>query len=536
MKKMLRLLPLLCAAMLAAPAIAQAQNLRIGRDDKSFIAPTIPQDHREKCLETARLVLEKYRDVATLLDPETKEISSRSINRFKDLFSSGAEVIRDYYQYPPPALVYADGYGEEAYTTALREDGVKFLLADPVLIRFDLGTPGYYHLKIRVSKFALNYLEGEQKRLRRSENGIYRSLRFTISIPRDNVSKGNIFRIEGQEVVQPEDYTKIFALALNAGFPLSSMTTTEHWDSEYAPRGATLGISPKPTFGAQVYFQTNRLSREKATNRPLSLYVGLSVQRFAWDVSLGNYSFKEFKDENYNPGMIGSGANTITYTAMRSADSIYATQRENLTVIEIPIGVSYRLIKKENFNLFVNVGGHFGSRLSGGGNFELERGTYHLRKTYNPPSGTTDVNYESQDNQSTAGNYAEWQKRVFQYGVYGSQDKGLTERKTKVEGAAYFGLHFGATAYWDVSSKPIFGILAGISGSMPLSSQLVSNRIDYDVLKNPEREGSREQGNEVKNYYEGDLENSLLNSYAQSVRFMPLTFRVGFYHRILSKL
>jgi len=262
-------------------------------------------------------------------------------NNFKGLFKATARIFADYLEYP-------GGIGDDiaAYRQTVMQRfpdrGFPYNIGNAELTKITGEGYRFYIVTMRFNKSIKAYIDGNG-RIRTAERNGSRDfiLELTAEISTDDLSQFRIRSITCADKCgkKAADRVRYLSTTATLGLPLTSVKKiggpgiSSGQDSYEFKHDIQLGIGAR--------FTSNLLSPDGASGKHLFLTGGLNLTYSKFTSSLNSYALESFPDPDFNgesfEGNIGAYRRTV--------DDVFLTEETKLLSVEVPLGVSYRILE-----------------------------------------------------------------------------------------------------------------------------------------------------------------------------------------------
>lgn len=460
---------------------------------------------KNQILKTLQKGMNEYAQAATLRDPERNRVTSASVERFHNLFSATATIVDDFMEYPSGSIPYKD-YSAKVYSL-MPLQGVQARIDKATLKEIIDDPAGFYVLVVDVEKSLFNYLTSAGK-LGMSSGRVFKQ-EFRFDIPKANLDRIRITKIKGDFGPPPEDYYRFLTIAPGLSFSFPSLTTSPFWDANHDD--ASLQAKEGIGYSFGIEWATNQfINPKQATNKKLGLSLGLRYSNYAINTELSDFSIVPFdtiasKDGNVQP-------------YLRIAGPIQGKEKLHISVLELPVGLSYQLMKKSTTTLLVNGRVVPAISISGKGDFSGD-GTYDGLFQIQMPNGSL-MPTEFRILEEGAANPERYSDPQLGFGPYDVGNKQpIDHTSTPTLNSVAVALQLEPTVYFDFGDyNPVWGIMAGVSFTYYLNSFVKHDAANSDILR-----------------YSSEFNNSLLQHYAEKSSLLAVGLRIGIYHKLVTE-
>lgn len=355
LQPMKRLTLLLLSFILASAAI-HAQEIFLIKDYME-VDPEIDDDKQLEIIEMATKIINDYNKSASFLDDETGAFSDEKYADFIDLFSGSAKVYDDLMKKPTNIdySIYADKVFQY-----MKEVGVRFSLNNVYVENIIYDNTGFYVINLDVEKIMYNGLDDSNYPVD-FKNGKTFNLKMKIDMPDYDISQAKIQGLAGEEISVVKQTVSNMSLTGFYGYGLS--VSKKSTDPGFSDDLKTDLFS----FGGEFDYR-----RSLNANQSLFLLAGVRAQQHNFNTVLEGI-FDTVPD-NINAKLNGAPpVNMIVESTKTLSNVTDASENMNTLFVEVPLGISYRLVNKFNYDLFldaaivpmfsVNSGGKIGAQM-----------------------------------------------------------------------------------------------------------------------------------------------------------------------------
>lgn len=477
--------------------ILTGQNLkmRVPVDLEAPIELSI-QD-RQTIIQTLEKVLNEYGEAARFIIDGENQVTAAAVERFERLFSPTARIVKDYTENIPNDLIAYKDYSSNIFAL-MPVQGLQLRLEVIELSEIQDDPAGFYVAIVRVEKSTFNYVnaQGEVK----TSSGRFFEQQFRFDIPKTNLDKASITRIDrvckGKECDPADDYTRIFSFYAGGGSTSASVTTSSFWDRTHADN--VLDASGGSYFSVGTELVLNRIiNSRKARKKSFNLILGLRYSNLQIEGNLDRFEIDPFPVEATN------GTESQEY--MRMVGPVKGTEDISFGLIEIPIGVGYRLVENKRFQLHLQAKVLPTLALSASGDFSGQ-GKYDaiIAGTELRLLGENAVDVALLDNELGFGPY--------EVGI----DQAINQSADPETAGFMLGFQVSPVLYFDFSNyNPTWGLMIGLDFTTYFSSPIEHDGLDEDLLQ-----------------FKEEYQASLLQRYAEDLSMTSLGLRIGLYHKL----
>jgi len=296
--------------------------------------------------KTVQTALNDYASAAKLLDPNEKRVTEASIDQFHLLFTPNAMIVKDYAEFVPSNLISYKDYSLDVYNN-LKLKGVEMIIQSAELVEVKSDGLGFFIPVVKVRKKIFNTLsaDGTKNTVTSGNNYVQK---ITFDIFKDDMNRANISKIEPNEGIEvPDEYTRIIGISVGLGSSAYSSSYSDYWNSAHEKNNSGLEVKGKLNFSFGAELTTDRFITSKTNpNRQLALSLGLRYASYQMETALRSFRLDTFRTT--------ATANNITDDYLRKVGPVYADEKMDFGVLEIPLGVAYRVWKKQNSIIYLH--------------------------------------------------------------------------------------------------------------------------------------------------------------------------------------
>jgi len=514
MKSILFSVPILM--LVAFSALAQSSKPLPLIVDKASFPPDMTEADRTQVINTAQNILDRYNHLATFLDTTYKSprVTQKSTRAYESLFVPNAKVYKDIAQFPPITLMDNSDYADIIFDR-LELQGVEFEITQAELLEVVKTQSGNLQTTVRISKTLYNYLSTEGLS-GKSASGIEYRLNMIINIPVNQLDYGRIIKIErgciGKECRTADNYVRYFGLEGTLGFTSASATLTDAFLQKNTPTDISIQAGPRIAVG--LSWRSNKLAPPKSKMKNLFLAFGASASFLKIETALNGYSIPDFT-------AIATGKDA-KQSYIRIVDSVMGTQTDKLTMLEIPLGISYRVLNKQKTAIFLDIQFVPQFALSSKSGFEGNArydGKLPAAKFRFLEDKSTDpvwLNAQPSDPNNPLASYHVGRKVNLDY------------PETDITTGFGYSLRLSPVFYFNIGSdNPSWNLMVGIDYALNLKSPIKHS--------DPTGRTLAFENNSVKEHESDGLSNSILQVFSTRSRFSSIGLRIGVCNRLISK-
>lgn len=296
-------------------------------DGNSFTIDEIDDETVDHLIETVTNAIQNYGSWATMLDANNQAVTSKSLKNFKSLFERNAKVVDDL-SLESNKMHYADYAGK--VLEFLEEEGVRFNMYGALIDQIAYDSTGYYEVDVITEKYLYNGLEDNNKRFYCRNGRIFR-LKFTFSIPEDDLDIAKILQIKGQLARDCEDKVPVFHIGLQTGTTFFKNTESEIFETNFPELDWT--TIPTLQFGFDVDLQYPLDGKDR-----IFFILGANFRQY----KLSN----RFSGVYHTPLEEGIGVESVQFTKLEE-------DIKSMT-IEVPLGLRVNILNKDPLYIFAD--------------------------------------------------------------------------------------------------------------------------------------------------------------------------------------
>lgn len=468
------------------------------------------EDTKKQILNGLQEILDEYAEAATLKDKNRGLVTGESIERFHALFSPTAKIVDDFREYPSEEIPYND-YSSRVYSL-MESEGVQVSIEEAVLKEVIDDPAGFYVLVMEVEKSIFNQLNSSG-RVEDNTSGRYYTQEFRLDIPKVNLDQIKITGIKGGgDVLLPADYYRYISFSARGVLASTNLTTVSSWATNHP--NASLSGQAGVGYSLGVEWATNQfINPAKASNKKLGFSIGIRYARQPINTNLSNFSLLPF-----DTAVVDTGGMILTQPYRRLVSEVRGEEEINISLLEIPIGLSYELVEQKTFRLLLNARVVPSLIIAGSGRFEGS-GTYDGVFLREMPNGSLEpLEFRLLEMQAIDRSQIDDNEEGF--GLYDvGESQSINEEADLNLNSFTLGLQLEPVAYFDFGDyNPVWGIMAGLSLNYQLNSFLEHDATGDEMLR-----------------YSNDYNGSILQRYAESASVFSIGFRLGVYHKLVTE-
>jgi len=495
--------------MVSIAQISMAQNVKLRNAASLRVDPSISQAQLKQIIKTVENTLNEYTAASKLIDLDQKRVTEKSIDRFNKLFTPNAKVVKDYAEFVPMELMSYRSYSREVYNM-FKLKGVEYVIQSAELVEVKSTALGFYEPIVMVNKKMYSYLtaDGATKSI---PSGRLERQKFRFDILKDDPTRANISRIDHAVTLDPPDeYTRIFSVSAGVGSSSYSPSTSSYWDQ--AHRNSSLDVKGGIDFsiGAELVMD-KFLSSKTSSNRPLAFSVGLRYASHQVKTELRSFSIEPFEQTAVQ--------DTASNRYWRHVGPVTGDESIRFSTLEIPLGVAYKLMKKQTSMVFLHA--RFIPSFVIGGSGNLKGNGFYDGILINEDASTSGLNTASQmrilrmiaTDQDKIKATNGWEP----YKV-GRDEQIDLDADPELSGST-FAIQLSPTGYFNFSDdNPSWGVMIGLDLTYRFGSFIKHNPVDSTL------------DNALK--YTDDFEGSLMSYYTEKVSGFHYGVRIGLFQRL----
>lgn len=313
-------------------------------EEGSYIKVELKEEQKDEIMAATTKIINKYAQVATFRD-DNNNFSDQSYAEFVGLFAGSAEVYDDLAKKDGGNINYAT-YADKVFQY-LQGTGVKFELNNTYLDEITYDSSGFYKIQVSFEKIMFNGLNEDNELINFPNNGKPVELTMTIEVPEYDLSQATILNVLGEaRKVKTETASMISA---DFNFHLGNVSKTM---SEIAPGFANDLPVTYNSFGVDVAYR-----RSLNNKKSIYLLAGASLGFHNFSMDLSSFDGGGRSDIS---GLQGPADIPNLYLIQASSSTLDSDDNnlvEDLRVIDVqvPIGLSLRLVETYNWDIFVDV-------------------------------------------------------------------------------------------------------------------------------------------------------------------------------------
>ncbi len=318
-------------------------------EEGSYVKAEVTEEQKDEIMNAASVMLNQYARVATFRD-DNNQFSDDSYTEFVSLFSGSAEVYDDLAKKDAQNINYAS-YADKVFQY-MQGTGVKFELNETYLDEIRYDSSGFYVVQLSFEKILFNGLDENNEIVNFPNNGRSIDLTMNIEIPEYDLSDASIVSVLGEAKKVKVESANMISADLN--YHLGNITKTA---TDLSPGWTNDLPVAYNSYGVDVVYR-------RSLNNKKSLYalVGVSLGFHNFKSTLNEYQGEFPSSINIKTG--GSGVLSDGTPQPGTVASLFTildrdenSLVENLQVIDIqiPLGVSLRVLEAYNYDLFLDI-------------------------------------------------------------------------------------------------------------------------------------------------------------------------------------
>lgn len=491
MKNYFRYLSTLLLLAIVLPL--SAQDIKLKTNSTKYAETLKPAD-KEKVVQSLEKLLNEYATTAMLFDKTKRKVTSASVKKFQGLFNPTARVIKDYEEFYQDVTVDVRSYADQVFNRMLLQ-GIKFKIIEAKLVEITYDPAGFWIAQIEVEKAFFNASKANFE-IKEIPSGKYMRQMISVDIKASDIDRAKISGIScvGCKVSVVDNYTRFVGPSL--GFYGSSFnpSMSSFWNNNHATSSITTKGGLGFSFG--VDFMTNSFLAKGAENKKLFLTAGARFSSYKLSVEVEGFALNPFAETATSEGT------SLPY--LRSAREIKFTENLSFGVLEIPIGVAYRL-RNNNKSSFM-----LGAKLMPS---IVVSGKGDIRGTGTYDATISDAKWTLLEDGATNPNQIDEPTNFgpFQAGV----DVPINENGSPSTKGFLLAAQLSPTYFFHLAeAEKSWSLMVGLDLNFHLGSFLSNDNADNDILK-----------------YSDDYSSSFLQHYTSGMSAVTYGLRIGLLHR-----
>jgi hypothetical protein len=318
-------------------------------EEGSYVKAEINDEQKDEIMAATTKILNEYARVATFRD-DNNNFSDDSYTEFVSLFSGSAEVYDDLIKKDAQNINYAS-YADKVFQY-MQGTGVKFELNETYLDEISYDSSGFYIVQLSFEKIMFNGLDDNNEIVNFPNNGRPVDLKMRVEVPEYDLSDASIVGVTGEAAKVKVESASMISADLNYHLGNVSKTATTlspGWSDD-------LPVSYN-AYGVDVVYR-----RSLNNKKSLYLLVGASLAFNNFNSTLNDYQgeFPSFVNTlNGGEALSASGAETPgtepSLLSILSQGGNQLNERLQVIDIQIPLGVSLRILEAYNYDLFLDI-------------------------------------------------------------------------------------------------------------------------------------------------------------------------------------
>jgi len=313
-------------------------------EEGSYIKAELTEEQKDEIMAAATTIVNKYATVATFRD-DNNNFSDQSYADFVGLFAGSAEVFDDLAKKNGGNINYAT-YADKVFQY-LQGTGVKFELNNTYLDEITYDSSGFYKIQVSFEKIMFNGLNEDNELVNFPNNGKPVTLRMIIEVPEYDLSQATILNVLGEAKKVKTESASMISTDFN--YHLGNVTKTA---STIAPGFAdNLPVSYN-SYGVDVIYR-----RSLNSSKSMYLLAGASLGFHNFKSDLSSFEGGGVSSINALQGPADIPNNFLVPAVSSTVESSENNLEESLSVtdVQIPIGISFRVVETYNWDFFVDV-------------------------------------------------------------------------------------------------------------------------------------------------------------------------------------
>ncbi len=471
----------------------KAQQVRLNTASAKYATTLKPEDQKKIILSIEKFILD-YAEAATLIDPKKRRVTSESIKKFQNFFNPRARVIKDYEEFSQNISTGVRDYSDQIFNRMLRE-GLKVKIMEAKLIEIKYDLEGYWLAYIEVEKAFYNAAtEGQE--VKNMPGGEFRKQLIQLDIRASDFERIKIASIKciGCDVEIVDNYVRFMGPSIGLHSGSYNPSLSAYWNNMHS--AGTFNTSGGLGFSLGVDFLTNGFLSKGSAKKNLFLTAGVRYSLYSVSTEVSDFALSPF------PAIATRGMVELDY--MRSAREIEFTEDLTVSLLEVPLGIAYRLTNKNKSSFFLGLQLIPSFVLSGSGNIDGQ-GTY--------------------DADIAQAMWRLWEKGATnsmqvdeptQFGPFEAGDPASIDETANPSTAGFaLSARISPTYYFHLAEEESsWSILVGLDLNFHLGSFFSHDDADSDILK-----------------FADDYDSSFLQHYTDGMSGISYGLRIGLHHR-----
>ncbi len=317
----------------------------------SYIKAEITEEQKEELMQSCTDLINQYATVATFRD-DNNQFSDDSYTEFVSLFSGSAEVYDDLSKKDAQNINYAS-YADKVFQY-MQGTGVKFELNETYLDEITYDSSGFYIVQISFEKIMYNGLDENNSIVSYPNNGKAVDLKMKIEVPEYDLSAASIVGVLGEAAKVKVESASMISADFNYHLGNISKTATN-----LSPGWSDNLPVAYNSYGVDVVYR-----RSLNNKKSLYLLAGISASFNNFTSMINNYRGEFPSILNIDNGGNGVAADGTPQPGTQASILKISERGENSLVeqlqvidIQIPLGVSLRILEAYNYDLFLDIAG-----------------------------------------------------------------------------------------------------------------------------------------------------------------------------------
>lgn len=316
--------------------------------DGAYINAELTEEEKEEILLATESIITEYATKGSFLD-ENGTFSDEAYANFLSIFASNAEVFND--------LVKKDGgninfssYADNVFQY-MQSTGVKFELSEIYLDQITYDSSGFYIVQASLQKTMFNGLDDNNQVVSFPNNGRTSALEMLIEIPEYDLSQASILGLKGE--AKKEKIASANIISVNGNYHLGNISKTVSDNLVGYETGDFK--TDYNSYGVDVAFR-----RSVNYKKSIYLLLGASLQFHNFKTDLSNFNGSSASEIDALAGGAALDPFTqdlasFTVASNRTLETNRISEELQVIDIQVPIGVSLRLVETYNWDVFLDV-------------------------------------------------------------------------------------------------------------------------------------------------------------------------------------
>lgn len=317
-------------------------------DSYYFTIDDIEDKTIDELIESVKQTIIQYDSYAKLLDEDTRTVTQRALNRFKNLFEFNARIYDDL-----SGSSYEMNYSDYASRVLehLEEEGVNFDMYGALIDQISYDSAGYYNVDVITEKYVYNGLEDNNKPFYCRKGRIFR-LKFTFTLPEKDIKNARITKITGILAKDCEDRVPVFFIQGQYRKGFGQVDLSDFYRENMS------GLNwDKPdiwaiSVGASVQYPLDKTD---------GFFLTGGIHYHSWKLSQtlnGAYTFRTEDHEGVPIDKLVQLSNAI--------------EEAQFELLNVPIGIKYKWLDQDPIYAFVDVAFSFNFPIQQSGDFTAD--------------------------------------------------------------------------------------------------------------------------------------------------------------------